>query len=164
MLSFDIGAIKSADAPGKSNQTPNGFAGEEACQIMRYAGMSDKISSVGIYEFNPTFDLNKQTAILVSQMCWYFLEGILHRKPENPHEAGADDSFRKYTIANGELGSQIVFWKSIKTDRWWMELPYKKREHGFDNELVACNFEDYQAAQHGELPDRWLVAFHRLSH
>lgn len=164
MLTFDIGAVKSADAPGKSNQTPNGFAGEEACQIMRYAGMSDKISTVGVYEFNPSYDLNKQTAILISQMCWYFLEGILNRKPENPHETGTESNFRKYTIDNDELDCQIVFWKSIKTDRWWMEMPYKKKENGFDNEVVACNYEDYQTAQQGELPDRWLVAFHRLSH
>ncbi|MFN8133913.1 MAG: hypothetical protein U0Z17_01300 [Bacteroidales bacterium] len=33
--------------PGNANAIPNGFYGEEACQLMRYAGMSDKISSIG---------------------------------------------------------------------------------------------------------------------
>ena len=164
MVSFDIGAIKSSDAPGKSNQTPNGFSGEEACQIMRYAGMSDQISSLGIYEYNPSYDLNKQTAMLISQMCWYYLEGVLNRKPENPHNLESEEDFRKYTVDNEEIGSAIIFWKSKKTDRWWMELPYKKKENSFDNELIACNFEDYYNALHGEMPDRWLVAYHRLTH
>ena len=33
MISFDIGAIRSSDAVGNANATPNGFYGEEACQI-----------------------------------------------------------------------------------------------------------------------------------
>lgn len=163
ILSFDIGAIKSSDAPGKCNQSPNGFTGEEACQIMRYAGMSDKISSLGIYEFNPTYDLNKQTAMLISQMCWYFLEGILHRKPENPQDVNTEDDFRKYYVDNDEIGTQIVFYKSKKTDRWWMELPFRKNNLD-EYELLACNYEDYRNALQGDMPERWLVAYHKFSH
>src|SRR5690606_28223373 len=43
MLSFDISAIRSSDAFGNANAGPNGFFGDEACQICRYAGMSDKL-------------------------------------------------------------------------------------------------------------------------
>ena len=53
MLSFDISSIRQSDAPGCANATPNGFYGEQACQIMRFAGMSDKLTSLGIYEYDP---------------------------------------------------------------------------------------------------------------
>ena len=76
ILSFDISAIRQSDAPACANATPNGLYGEEACQIMRYAGMSDKLSSVGIYELNPSLDNRGQTAHLAAQMIWYFLEGF----------------------------------------------------------------------------------------
>jgi formiminoglutamase len=40
MLSFDITAIRSADAPGNANAQPFGLTGEEACQICWYAGLN----------------------------------------------------------------------------------------------------------------------------
>ncbi len=43
ILSFDISAIRQSDAPACATTTPNGLYGEEACQVMRYAGMSDKL-------------------------------------------------------------------------------------------------------------------------
>ena len=42
MISVDVSAIRFPDAPGSHNESPNGFYGDEACQLMRYAGMSDK--------------------------------------------------------------------------------------------------------------------------
>ena len=66
MISFDIGAIRSSDAVANANAGPNGFYGEQACRITRYAGMSDKLTSIGFYEFNPAFDQNGQTALLLT--------------------------------------------------------------------------------------------------
>ena len=77
LLSFDISAIRMSDAPGNGNATPNGFYGEEACAITRYAGLSDKLSAIGFFEINPSKDKRGQTAHLVAQMVWYFIEGIL---------------------------------------------------------------------------------------
>ena len=47
---------------------------------MRYAGLSDKITSVGIFEYNQNLDVNGQTAFLLAQMIWYFIEGFIFRK------------------------------------------------------------------------------------
>jgi formiminoglutamase len=44
MLSFDFSAIKHSDAPANEVPQPNGFYSEEACQMMRYAGMNDKLN------------------------------------------------------------------------------------------------------------------------
>jgi len=34
-----------------SLQSPNGFTGEEACMLTRYAGMSNNLSTFGIYGY-----------------------------------------------------------------------------------------------------------------
>ncbi len=39
LVSFDISAIANTYAPANT-VTPNGFTGEEACALLRYAGMS----------------------------------------------------------------------------------------------------------------------------
>ncbi|RYY22970.1 MAG: arginase, partial [Sphingobacteriaceae bacterium] len=76
MISFDVGAIRSSDAQANFNAVPNGFYGEDACQICRYAGFNDKLTSIGFYEFNPAYDSNGQTAMLLAQMVWYFIDGF----------------------------------------------------------------------------------------
>ena len=47
---LDINAIKSADLSYKNSKSPNGFDGREICAIARYAGISNKVSSFGVYE------------------------------------------------------------------------------------------------------------------
>ena len=84
ILSLDITSVRQSDAPGNGNASPNGFYGEEACQIMRYAGISDKLTSIGFYEVNPLFDNHDQTSHLVAQMMWYFVDGFYNRKKDLP--------------------------------------------------------------------------------
>src|SRR5690606_34129471 len=55
-LSVDMTAVRRSDAPGTTAPGPNGFHGEEICQLMRYAGISEKITSMGIYEMDPSRD------------------------------------------------------------------------------------------------------------
>ena len=74
VVSIDIGAIRQSEAPANNNCSPNGFYGEEICAISRYAGISDKVTSFGIYEYNSKFDNNNQTAHLISLMIWYFTQ------------------------------------------------------------------------------------------
>jgi arginase family enzyme len=82
MLSFDFSAIKHSDAPANEVPQPNGFYAEEACQMMRYAGMNDKLSSVGLYEINPSYDERGKTSHLAAQMIWCFVDGFYNRKRE----------------------------------------------------------------------------------
>lgn len=163
ILSFDISAVRKSDAPGTCNATPNGLYGEEVCQIFRYAGMSDKLSSVGIYELNPTFDDRNQTAQLAGQLIWYFLEGFSNRKNDFPVPLAKD--YVKYRVAIKTPDHEIVFYKSLKTNRWWMEVPFRvgvkskyERHH-----MVPCSYEDYQMACAEEIPDRWWQAYQKLN-
>ena len=86
MLSFDLSAIRQSDAPGSSDPSPHGFTGEEACQLMMYAGMNDRLSSLGFYEYEYARDRDGQTAQLIAHMIWYFLEGLHNRKGDFPNK------------------------------------------------------------------------------
>jgi len=148
MLSFDIAAIKNSDAPA-SNCSPNGFTGEEACNLIRYAGMSSSISSIGIYGYDVAKDVKNLTALQISQMLWYFIDG----KSRSKQEASLSEkhNFNEYHTAFAEVDT--VFMQSKKTGRWWMQLPDKK--------IIACSYNDYLFATNNEIPERWLRAQER---
>jgi len=143
LLSFDISAIKYSDAPA-STKCPNGLTGEEACMLTRYAGMSNSLSSFGIYGYNPNDDVNELTAKQISQMLWYFIDG----KSRSKHESLLEDrnNFNEYHTAFAEVGT--VFLQSKRTMRWWMQLP--------DNKFISCSYKDYLNASRDIIPERWL--------
>ena len=162
MISFDIGAIRSADAMGNANAGPNGFYGEEACQVARYAGFNDKLSSIGFYEFNPAYDNNGQTAMLIAQMVWYFIDGVYNRKKDFPLNPKSQYLVYKTRLKHEE--HELVFVKSKKSDRWWMQVPYPAG--GSKNErfhLVPCLYDDYKTAVSGEMPDLWWRTYQKLN-
>ncbi len=163
IVSFDMSSIRYSDSPGNGNATPNGFHGEEACQIARYAGMSDKLSSIGFYELNPELDNAGQSAHLLAQMIWYFLEGFSNRKRDFPISSRAD--FTKYRVFIQNNKYEIVFYKSPKSDRWWMDVPYppNKKIKYERHHLVPCSYQDYQTACKEEMPDKWWLTFQKLS-
>jgi formiminoglutamase len=162
MVSFDISAIRSADAVANANATPNGLYGEEACQICRYAGFNDKLTSIGFYEFNPAYDSNGQTAMLLSQMIWYFIDGVYNRKKDFPLQPKSQYLIYKTSLMHDD--HELVFVKSKKSDRWWMQVPYPTG--GSKNErfhLVPCQYEDYKTATSGEMPDLWWRTYQKLN-
>ena len=162
LLSFDMADIRSSDAGGNANAGPNGFYGEEACHICRYAGLNDKLTSIGFYEFNPAYDTNGQTAMLLAQMIWYFVDGVYHRKKDFPLQPKSQ--YLIYRASLKDNTHELVFVKSKKTDRWWMQVPYpvgtskNERYH-----LVPCRYEDYQIAVSGEMPDLWWRTYQKLN-
>ena len=161
MVSFDIGAIRASEAPGNANAVPNGLFGDEACQLARYAGMSDKCSSIGFYELNPTFDPMEQTAMLVSQMIWCFIDGYYNRKNDAPLIPKSAYIIYRTPLENEE--HELVFVKSKKSDRWWMQVPYfGTRSVNERYYLVPCRYEDYQMAVSGEMPDLWWRTHQKL--
>ena len=148
LLSFDINAIKYSDSPA-SRLSPNGFTGDEACQLSRYAGMSLELSSFGIYGYQPQLDVNDLSARQIAQMIWYFIDGRSRAKKEASLEDHHD--FNEYHTAFTELDT--VFLQSKKTGRWWMQLPNKK--------IIPCSYNDYLVAGRNEIPERWLRAQER---
>ena len=163
ILSFDISSIRQSEAPANKNASPNGFYGEQACQIARYAGMSDKLTSVGFYEINPELDNNGQTAHSVAQMIWYFIDGYNHRKNDFP--VGSRKTYLKYMVNIQDGKNEVVFYKSDKSERWWMDVPYPAHNKiKYERHLlVPCSYDDYKTACNNEVPNRWWQTFQKLS-
>jgi formiminoglutamase len=160
IFSFDIGAIKQADAPGNEQNNPSGLTSEEACQLCWYAGISDKVRSFGIYEVNPEFDYRNQSSKLASQMVWYFLEGYANRKGDHPE---LHEEFLKYRCHISERDPDIIFYKSKRTGRWWMEIPHKRSFGDTESNMrIPCTYADYQTATKGEMPNRFFSALQKL--
>lgn len=161
MVSFDITAIRSSDAPGNANAQPFGLSGEEACQICWYAGLNEKLSSIGFYEYNPEYDdTHKKTASVVATMIWYFVEGYYHRKNEQNFKS---NDFMKYSVSMPVDPEIISFYKSKFSEKWWMEIPYAGgREKYSRNSIVPCSYSDYQTALSGEVPDRYISMIAKL--
>jgi formiminoglutamase len=160
LFSFDITAVKSTDAPGNANAQPFGLTGEEACQICWYAGLNEKLSSAGFYEYNPAFDdTHKKTASVIATMIWYFIEGFYHRKNEQDFRS---NDFIKYVVSMPVQPETISFYKSKFTEKWWMEVSPQRTGRYTRNTIVPCSYTDYQTASKGELPDRYISSLAKL--
>jgi arginase family enzyme len=151
IVSLDLTSVKSSDSGNNSPFTPNGFTGKEICALSRYAGISDKVSLFGVFNHNSS----KQESVLVAQIIWYFIEGFHYRSNEYPF--GSKDNYIKYIIP---LDEELVFYKSDKTDRWWIEIPFISISNNKlkKNTLLPCSYDEYLAACNQEIPERWWKA------
>jgi arginase family enzyme len=158
LLSLDVNSIRNSDFKSSKN-SPNGFYAEQICQISKYAGISDKLTVFGIFNL-PQNDFNETNNQLIAEIIWYFMDGFSQRKGDFP--IGSKKEYTKFTV-NLE-SEEIVFYKSPKSDRWWMEVPHpKKNETKYErHHLVPCNYEDYQAAMKNEMPNLWWKTFQKL--
>ncbi len=158
IVSIDLSSIKKADAPANNNTSPNGLTGAEICAISRYAGISDKVTSFGIYEYNSKYDDKNQTAQLISQMIWYFIEGVNFRANDYPF--GLNDNYQKYIVP---IENQLLnFHKSNKSGRWWMEISINENNKFKRHALIPCTYQDYISASNQEIPDRWFRTLKKL--
>ncbi len=160
-VSIHIAALKKIEAPAQVNGSPSGLYSEEACQLARYAGMSDKLTSFSILGFNKKLDKNEQTAQIVAQMMWYFIDGFKNRKQDFPISK-AFNQLTQYIVHIKEFDYQVTFWKSNKSGRWWMEIPLKTRKKHDRHRLIPCSYNDYLKACNEDLPDRLIYAFQRF--
>lgn len=152
LVSIDLKAVKSSDSGNFTDFNPNGFNGKEICSLSRYAGISDKVTSFGVFNHNST----KQEAVIIAQICWYFIEGYNYRSNEYPF--GSRENYLKYIVPLEE--EDLVFYKSDKTDRWWIEIPYVVSSSNKlkKNTLLPCSYDEYLAACNQEMPERWWKA------
>lgn len=159
IVSIDIGAIRQSEAPANTNASPNGFFGDEICAIARYAGISDKVSSFGIYEYNAKHDLNHQTAHLISQIIWYFIEGVNFRAKDYPY--ATKENYQKFTVLLDD-DDPIHFYKSDKTGRWWMEINVLSHNKYERHALIPCTYDDYLDACNQIIPERWFKGMKKM--
>jgi len=153
LVAIDVSSIKSSDLSLRYHNSPNGFDGREICTLSRYAGISNGVKSLGIYELK-AFDKNESAPNLIAQIIWYFIEGVAFRiidgNPNNSYD------FVTYSVPIKDF--ILIFKKSKRSGRWWMELP---NNENLDNNLksaalLPCTEEDYISATQEKIPERWL--------
>lgn len=156
IISLDLKSIKSSDSGNTTEFYPNGFDGREICTLARYAGISDKVSVFGI--FNQFYTKNEYQ--LIAQIVWYFIEGHHLRSYEYPFEDKTD--YNRYIVLAED--EELVFYKSNRSERWWMEINYNTiYNKTVKKTLLPCTNDDYVAACNAEIPERWWKA-HRKSY
>jgi arginase family enzyme len=158
IVSIDLSSVKGAEVSLRQKYSPNGIDGKEICAIARYAGISNKVSSFGIYEYSPSKD-DELTSMLVAQMIWYFIEGVNYRIKDD--DFSEDANYQKYITLVDE--QELIFYKSVITGRWWIEIPFlteinnKLKRHT----LLPCMHQDYIDACNNTVPERWYKAFQK---
>lgn len=112
IVSIDLGgSVKSSEVSLNQKVSPNGLNGKEICAIARYAGISNKVSSFGIYEYRPSSD-DEITSMLVSQMLWYFIEGVNYRIKDD--DFSDEYTYQKFiTLVESE---ELVFIRVIRQE------------------------------------------------
>ena len=155
IVSFDMKVLNSLTDGTLLDGMPNGLDSKAICTMSRYAGISDRLSVVGFFDLpNNTFFLK-----LFSEVLWYFVEGFHCRFDEYP--IAINDGFKKYNVSMSDR--EIIFYKSTKSGRWWMEMDNKNH---LDNKmksstLLSCTHQDYLDACNDILSDRWWKATKR---
>lgn len=151
ILSIDMNVVRQADAPAATHPSPNGFKGEEVCQLLQYAGTSDRISIIGLFGMENKYDQRGQTAALAAQMLWHFIEGLDNRAGDYP--SSSIENCKKLVIP-GEEENELHFYYSDKLKHWWVEVPTKN-----GTRIMACQEKDYEDAKLGVKPNVWFRHF-----
>jgi len=156
IFALNICSLSYTDAPGTLKVNPNGFSAAEACQIARYAAMSDRLSCIGIYGYAPEEDIKNLTGLLLAQMIWYIVQGFQQRKNELPLHP---EDLTRYEVHLSTGTIPVAFFKSRRSERWWFYIAPSEESDNLDPErLISCSYEDYSKTCAGEIPDRLLNA------
>lgn len=74
-VSFDMDAVRSADAPGVSASYPKGLSVEEMIYLSHYTGRDGRARVVEVAEVNPKHDVENRTSKLGALLIWEYLYG-----------------------------------------------------------------------------------------
>ncbi|MDR2511813.1 MAG: formimidoylglutamase [Bacteroidales bacterium] len=164
ILSFDVASIRKSDFPASKHNFAVGLTGEEASQICRYAGSSNRISSFGIFDFETILDKNNISSELIAVMIWCFIDGFYSRFNEL-NICNTDDYVKVSVIVDNAINNEIVFYRSLLSERWWFEVAHHKKYEQDGNHLylLPCTKGDYDNASRNIIPKKYLSALERFA-
>lgn len=161
ILSLDFTSIKNSNSDISKYFEANGFTSEQICQIAKYAGLSDKMSCFGIFNVQPGH--NTAAANLLGQVIWYFMDGVANRYGDFP--IGSKTAYKQFHVKLDDFNDDLVFYKSDKSSRWWMEVKYLDRTNDkYERHcMVPCNQNDYEEALKNVIPNLWWKTLQKMS-
>lgn len=131
-LLFHVDSMGAADAGYITGMSGSGLTVIEACQLFRYAGAAQALSSVGIYGYAPEADSSGMMSNGLAQMIWYMLEGSALR--EDPEHT----ILTQYHVQSKDHDHALLFFKSEISGRWWIQNKTGRK--------VPCTYQDYRKA------------------
>ena len=146
-ISFDIKSIKSGDI-NNAHQHPNGLTSHEFCTLSRYSGLSSKSKVISFFE---NWDLSTLNSLLAESV-WYVIDGFNSRYNENPLEI--NDDFITYHIEVDNY--KFKFYKSMVTDRWWVEF-INDELISISKNIISCSVNDYYNCKNSIISERILT-------
>ena len=161
IISIDFNSVKSGETDTSVYTNPNGFYMDQVCQLAKYGGLSDKTSCFGVFNVHPS--QNSVASSGVAQVVWYFLDGVAQRVGDFP--IGSKKNYVKFHVHMDDFKDDLVFYKSDKSGRWWLEVKYPAGESGKyeRHQLIPCNKEDYEGAMENNIPNLWWKTLQKLS-
>ncbi|MDV7399608.1 hypothetical protein RZS08_49800, partial [Arthrospira platensis SPKY1] len=98
-------------------------------------GLNTKSNLIGFIGYEPKFDFHNQAAMVISQMIWYYLEGLEYRTSE---DMGNSASVQTFMVELSDYNLTLRFLQSRKTGRWWVEIPMEEEGEAY---LLPCTEE-----------------------
>tara|TARA_B100001173_G_scaffold104828_1_gene90710 strand:+ start:3099 stop:4238 length:1140 start_codon:yes stop_codon:yes gene_type:complete len=151
IVSIDFKSVKASEL-NFTHHYPNGFLSNQICIISRYAGLSNRVSSVGVFDI---FD-SPISYSLLSQVIWYFIEGFSLRILEYPNSKNFNGNLYHVSIGNEEL----KFYQSELSQKWWFEILNKDNNKN-TGALIPCGKQDYIDAYNQKISERILLSLKR---
>lgn len=150
-LLFNFSAFNNKEFNSDFSISSAGFSIDESAMLTYFGGESDlcKIFSLTTSNVETPCQIEDQNlAILI----WYFLEGVENRRNDYPLST---ENMIKYIVNVSSQDQEIVFWKSNKSEKWWIEV-IKINEDKKYRRLVPCSYEDYLSARNNLIPERFF--------
>jgi len=129
---FHCDSLSAAEAGYMTGMSSSGLSIMESCQLFRYAGAAQSISSIGIYGYSKETDISGITSNAIAQMVWYLLEGSIMR--EDPEKS----ILTQYVVQSKDSEHTLIFYKSEISGRWWIVNKSDRK--------VPCSYHDYRKA------------------
>jgi len=163
MINLNVNVLKISEFPAQSKHSQSGLTSEEACQIIRYIGMSEKNKSCIITGINEDVTHLNQSLNVCAQMVWYFCDAANQLKGDFPN---SHSDMTEYLVSLDEYDHEIVFVKSEKSGRWWLKPDVKIPKSLESHSLYPVAYEDYEITSKGGLSEhviKGLLWFERIS-
>jgi len=145
ILNVDLSSIRRDQNPDCLTAPICGLSIIEMCQLMKYAGASDKLKIINVHGIDFNAPKNSIQAQILSHMLWYILEGIPFREAGIPAEMV---NKTEYLIETHHSDLTFKFIHNLDSNRWFVNIPES------DHEVFSCDEKDYLSAKNNELSPR----------